>query len=275
MGRLPDQVNANVQTVNGLRSQLESLSNQLHSEQDRLSSIEGQIEIMRQGGSGATASSVANIQAAQLRVNQLQKDLAEARTLYTDKHPEIARLQEELAGARRDLTGVQQQSAKDDSVTTDPAYKQKTQERDTSRLRIAELKRASQAAQNQITLYQSRVDAAPMVEQELASLEREVALEKDHYKDLTTHHQQAITAENLARKQGGERFSVLFPANLPSRPIKPDLLKIIAMSIVAGLVLGAAAALGREFLDRSVHDVRALQNEFDVPVLGEIPRIPA
>jgi capsular polysaccharide biosynthesis protein len=49
----------------------------------------------------------------------------------------------------------------------------------------------------------------------------------------------------------------------------------MALAIVAGLVLGAGAALGREFLDRSVHDSRALQNEFEVPVLGEIPRIPA
>ena len=35
------------------------------------------------------------------------------------------------------------------------------------------------------------------------------------------------------------------------------------------------AVIGREFLDRSVHDARALQNEFEVPVLGEIPRIHA
>lgn len=275
MGRLPDQVNANVSLVNGLRSQLESLSNQLHSEQDRLTNIESQLETMRQGGSGTTASSLASIQAAQAHVNQLQKELAEARTLYTEKHPEITRLQEELTGARKDLTAAQQMSASNDLLTTDPAYKAKVQERDRSRMRIAELMRASKAAQNQITLYQARVDAAPMVEQELQSLEREVDLEKHHYADLTQRHQAAITAENLARKQGGERFSVLFPANLPSRPIKPDLLKIVALAIGAGFVLGAAAAIGREFLDRSIHDVRALQNEFDVPVLGEIPRIPA
>jgi protein tyrosine kinase modulator len=275
MGRLPDQVNANVQLVNGLRSQFESLSNQLRSEQDRLSSIDSQLEAMRQGGSGTTASSAATIHLAQTRVTELQKAMAEARTLYTDKHPEIARLQEELAGARKDLAAAQQQSGKDDVLTTDPFYKQKVQERDSSRLRIAELKRASTAAQNQIALYQSRVDAAPMVEQELHSLQREVDMERLHYADLTTRHQTALTAENLARKQGGERFSVLYPANLPTRPAKPDLLKIILMAIGAGLVLGAAAAIGREFLDRSVHDVRALQNEFEVPVLGEIPRIPA
>jgi capsular polysaccharide biosynthesis protein len=45
------------------------------------------------------------------------------------------------------------------------------------------------------------------------------------------------------------------------------------MAIAMGIVVGAAMALGREFMDRSVHDVRALQNEFEVPVLGEIPKI--
>ena len=52
MGRLPDQVNANVQMVNGLRSQLESISTQLRGEQDRLSMVETQIEQMKQGTGG-------------------------------------------------------------------------------------------------------------------------------------------------------------------------------------------------------------------------------
>ena len=68
---------------------------------------------------------------------------------------------------------------------------------------------------------------------------------------------------------------MLYPASLPDKPIEPQPLKIMALALVAGLLLGAAGAVGREFLDRSVYDVRALQSEFDVPVLGEIPRIAA
>ena len=41
-------------------------------------------------------------------------------------------------------------------------------------------------------------------------------------------------AEDLTRKQGGERFSVLFPANLPTRPQKPDQLRILAIAIARG-----------------------------------------
>jgi capsular polysaccharide biosynthesis protein len=48
---------------------------------------------------------------------------------------------------------------------------------------------------------------------------------------------------------------------------------LFMMAVAMGLMLGSALVVGREFMDRSVHDARALQNEFEVPVLGEIPRI--
>ncbi len=45
------------------------------------------------------------------------------------------------------------------------------------------------------------------------------------------------------------------------------------IALALGLVAGAGLVLGREFMDRSVHDAQALQSEFEIPVLGEIPRI--
>jgi polysaccharide biosynthesis transport protein len=280
MGRLPDQVNTNVQTLNGLRSQLESVTQQLRSEQDRLSMIEGQLGQMRQGGAGdaMTATGAAAVNQVQHRISELNQQLTQARANgYTDKHPEVIALQSEISRAQSELAFARKQdpAGRDELLLADPVFKQKTQERDVSRLRINELRRSSAHLQSQITQYQGRVDAAPMVEQELASLQREYDLEKLHYTDLNTRHQQAASVEDLTRKQGGERYSVLYPATLPTRPQKPDQIRIMVMAIAAGLVLGAAAAVGREFLDRSVYDARALQNEFEVPVLGEIPRIPA
>ncbi len=39
------------------------------------------------------------------------------------------------------------------------------------------------------------------------------------------------------------------------------------------LALGGAGAVGREYLDRSIHDARGVRDEFELPVLAEIPRI--
>ena len=41
----------------------------------------------------------------------------------------------------------------------------------------------------------------------------------------------------------------------------------------AGAFLDGLYAHAREYLDRSVHDVRDLKDEFDLPVLGEVARI--
>lgn len=280
MGRLPDQITANVSMVNGARSQLESVSTQLRGEQDRLNMVESQIDQMREGvGIDAmTSTGAAAVQAAQRHIDDLQSQLASDRALgYTDKHPEIMRLQQEIKQAQADLAAARQQSPenRDQLLRADPLYRQKLTERDAIKLHIKELEDASRRLTSQISSYQSRVDAAPMVEQELSSLDREYNLEKTRYTQLTTNYQNAKAAEDVARKQAGERFSILYPADLPKTPVEPQPLKIMLLALVAGVALGAAAALGREFLDRAVYDTRALQTEFDLPVLGEIPRITA
>lgn len=276
MGRLPDQINTNVQMVNGLRQQLESISMQLRGEQDRLTLIESQLEDMRRGaGANAVTSTDASaIHSVQTRITQLQQQLAQARAMgKTEKHPEITWLQQEIADARAELKTAAPSGNREDLLRADPLYRQRQLERDTLRLRIRQLQAAETQARGQIAQYQSRVESAPLVEQELETATREQELEKARYTSLKTQHEAALLQESIARNQGGERFSVLYPAGLPSRPIKPDLLRLMLVALALGLAIGAALVVGREFVDRSVHDVRALQNEFEVPVLGEIPRI--
>ena len=280
VGRLPDQVGANVQMVNGARQQFESLSIQIRAEQDRLAMLEGQLDAMRQGSGadGMTSTEGAASQAAQKHLDDLQAQLATDRALgYTDKHPDVIRLQEEIRHARAELSAAKRQQPvnREELLKSDPLYRQRLTERDTAKLHVRELQAAAGNARAQIGAYQSRVEAAPVVEQELSSLTREYELEKTRYSDLNTRYQNARSAENVANNQGGERFSILYPASFPETPIEPQPLKIMAIAIVLGLALGAGAALGREFLDRAVYDSVALQNEFEVPVLGEIPRITA
>jgi polysaccharide chain length determinant protein (PEP-CTERM system associated) len=283
IGRLPTQENANLQMVNGLNSRIETTSMQLNMEQNRLSMLDQQLEEMRRSAPSVPTSPgasplAAEMFAAQTRITSLATELAQNRALgYTDEHPEIRRITRELAGARAELNAAKQPGAagpsRDEFLKGDTLYVQRTVERQLAQNRVRELQRSLRAANAQIAMYQSRLESAPMVEQALASLTQEHDLEKKRYEELSGKYQGAIMAEDLAKKQGGERFSVLYPASLPRSPESPDVLKILLMSLALGLALGAGMVVGREFLDRSVHDARALQSEFEVPVLGEIPRI--
>jgi uncharacterized protein involved in exopolysaccharide biosynthesis len=98
-------------------------------------------------------------------------------------------------------------------------------------------------------------------------------MERENYKQLSERHAAATTQEQIARSRGGERFSVLTPASLPEEPESPNRGRIVLISLALALALGLGAAFAREYLDRSIRDGRSLQEEFDVPVLAEIPRL--
>jgi succinoglycan biosynthesis transport protein ExoP len=276
MGRLPEQTNANLQMVATMQRQVESASTQMRGEQDRLSMIDRQIESLQQGADESLASLRGTpAEGAQMRVQTLRRELANAQLTFTDKHPEVVRLKEELATAEKAAAAERSRPAGDRIalLQASPDYRQLVKDRESTKLRIAELQRQQRDASAQIGVYQSRVESAPRVEQQMVSLEREYALEKGAYTDLTQKKQAALLNEELQRKQGGEQFAVLVPASVPSEPFQPKPLRVLLMALAAGFVLGAGGVVGREYLDRSVHDARGLRDEFELPVLAEIPRI--
>lgn len=272
MGSLPEQTDANLSMASGLRQQLESTAIALRGEQDRLTMIERQLEAMKKGVDEFAMPAAST---GGTRLLQIQRQLADARANYTEKHPEIQRLQDELAQAKREAEQAASQPESDRLalLRADPAYSQLEKDQAATRIRIRELQMAERQARAQLGVYQSRVESAPKVEQQLASMEREYELEKQQYTALSEKLQQAQLNESLERRRSGEQFKVLHAAYFPHKPESPDVLRLLLIAVGLGLGLGGAAVFGREYFDRSVYDVRALQSEFDVPVLGEISTI--
>ena len=278
MGRLPEQTNANLAMVSAMQRQLESNATTVRAEQDRLSMIERQIDSVQQGADNAMLATKGTPgEAAAVQVQTLRRELADAQLSYTDKHPEIVRLKDELATAEKAAAAERTRPAADRVaiLNATPEYRQLQKDREMTKMRISELQHQQTAITAQVAQYQTRVEGAPRVEQQMVSLQREYDLERGTYSDLSDKKQTALLDEELQRKQGGEQFAVLVPAGLPAEPFKPKPMRVMLMAIAAGLVLGGGLAFGREYLDRSVHDARGLRDEFELPVLAEIPRIEA
>ncbi|GAB2728029.1 polysaccharide biosynthesis tyrosine autokinase [Streptomyces bullii] len=72
------------------------------------------------------------------------------------------------------------------------------------------------------------------------------------------------------------RLSVTQPASVPSEPSSPRPAVNLAIGLMAGLLLGAGAAVARESVDRSVRSLQALTDLLaglgGPPVLGSIPQ---
>ena len=89
------------------------------------------------------------------------------------------------------------------------------------RLRIRQLQNAESQARGQIGMYQSRVEAAPMVEQELQGVNREYELEKLRYADLKKRHEAALLEEDDGRSVA-ELAVIIKPHDylIPEEPAK-------------------------------------------------------
>ena len=99
---------ANLQTLSGV-SQLESTSNSIRSEQDRLSLMDRQLQQMKEGFYSAptTARRSDDLAAAARGGHSTRTRFRRAK--YTDKHPEVQALEEELKSARADAAALRSQ----------------------------------------------------------------------------------------------------------------------------------------------------------------------
>jgi capsular exopolysaccharide synthesis family protein len=119
-------------------------------------------------------------------------------------------------------------------------------------------------AKSQETLQEldSAVEIANMQDQILA-LETKLSLLQTNYSTLV-----ATTA------QGAENTLSMFEiAELPNRPIGPNKLLIILVSLVAGFTLAAGAAYLLEFIDRTIKSPEDTMRIFGVPVIGFVGQI--
>jgi polysaccharide biosynthesis transport protein len=272
-GLLPDQALANLQAMSDIRQRSDHNAEALRDERDRLATVEQQLEAAKREVASDTRSE--DEIKADDRVATLERQLAEAQRSYTAKHPEIQRLETQLATARIDQAQARTQAstAKRVPQKADQTIAQLTADRDRLRARIRELQAIENRMPQELATYQSRVNQAPIVEQQLAPLEQAYQLEKAQHERLAERYQAAVISENLETRRAGSQFAVLYPASKPGAPTRPNVPRVFAFSVIAGAVLGGALALTREYLDKTVHDARTLQHEFDQVVLAEVPHL--
>ncbi len=125
-----------------------------------------------------------------------------------------------------------------------------------------------------IAAMQNRMDTLPVREQQLTALSRDYEIAKANYKSLLDKRLSADMATDLERRQQGERFTMIDPAQAPAKPFSPDRLQWAGVGCGLSLLMGILAGMVRE-MKRNV-----LLGEWELPsdiaILGRIgPIVPS
>ena len=79
--------------------------------------------------------------------------------------------------------------------------------------------------------------------------------------------------ESLKKRQKGEQFRILDPANLPVKPFKPDTSKIALIGLALGIGSGAGLVFLLEYIDASFRKPDDVYAFIGIPVLASVPRV--
>jgi hypothetical protein len=93
------------------------------------------------------------------------------------------------------------------------------------------------------------------------------------YDDLMRKFMEAKVAHGLEKEQMGERFTLIDPARLPEKPVRPNRPAILLIGLILGIASGVGTASLQEASDRSARKTEDLTRMLPFPVLAEIPEI--
>jgi hypothetical protein len=111
------------------------------------------------------------------------------------------------------------------------------------------------------------------VESEYTSLVSEKNNTQAKHDDLMRKLMEAKSSQSLEKGQKGERFTLIEPALLPEKPVKPNRYMIMFMGLVAGISIGGTTAAVQEAMDNSIKNADDLSS-FGVNVVrASIPEI--
>jgi uncharacterized protein involved in exopolysaccharide biosynthesis len=287
---MPGQLASNLQILQGLQSQLQNEEDALNTARQQhvyLQTLSDQYRTL-QGSAKGPDGSVTGLPAIDQELEKLKAQLADLSSRYTDRHPDIRKLKDQIAKTEKMraqlLAGLNAKPASDGTDTTnsassatDPAQASlmapiQSQLR-SNQLEIANREHSVATLKAKIDDYQGRLNQEPIREQELSDLTRGYEQSKANYDDLLKKKNESKMATSMELLQQGERFRIVDAPSLPIKPDFPNRLKFCEMGLGAGLALGLLVAGGFEMMDDRIHDEKEFQKLLPVAVISEIPAI--
>jgi protein tyrosine kinase modulator len=295
-GRLPSQLQFNMQAITNAQLQAQALSEALARDRDRKLMLE-RLYNDYQTETASVVQSPSAAPSAQVgggamvgtggttkeRLASARSSLATLELTRKPEHPDVIRLKHVIEDLEKQDAAESAQHGGAPSGVASTVSPEQMARMERIRQTKAEMesldrqigfKEAEQKRlQDTVAEFQQRIEAVPGTETEWTALTRDYDTQQAAYKDLLTKSEQAKVASNLEQRQIGEQFRVLDPPRLPERPISPNRVQISAAGLALGLLCGIAFAALLELRDTTFRTESDVIQVLDLPVVAVVPSL--
>jgi uncharacterized protein involved in exopolysaccharide biosynthesis len=306
IGQLPGQEQNNMTVLNSLNSRLEATTQYLtRAQQDKtfidsmlqqqvatweanqaaLAAAQAEKNDKAVDATDRLASNPNSLEKMEEQYTAMQNAMITLQTRYTTDYPDVVKLRHDMDVLAKRIENAKALKDKpvDPKAVAAAVTKQRANEpQEIQKLRyqatafdsnIKEKTAEQENLKKQIAMYEARIQLSPKVEEEYKALTRDYNIAYQSYNDLLAKQTQSEMATNLERRQEGEQFRVMDPANLPERPSFPDRRLFAGGGIAVGVGVGFMIALLLEMRDKSIRTERDVEFYLELPVLVMLPRI--
>ena len=274
---LPDQLDTNLRSLEQLRRGLEGNNQRLSALQERKGvlqkqNVEADIPKVDPLAGPLLVPGIGVTQSVQLEMKKKELDSLSQR--YSNKHPDVIR-------AKKEIQALENESS--DTIPGQPNLTKTSSLSPVKRVLLTQitdidseikaLQTQSEGIRSQINVLQARVDSSPIRALELSKISRGYEITLRKYQDLLGKGLESELAENMEKKQKGEQFQILDPADFPVKPIRPNRLMIVLVGLVAGLAGGIGLALFWDNLNSSFRTSEEINAYVNLPLLATLPAL--
>lgn len=292
-GRLPTQVDMNLQAIQNTQSQLQAQIESTARDRDRKLMLERlyneaaaeplPVPVAPPTTDGTVAGSdrmplSQQVEMARATVTRLLLKLK-------PEHPDVRRAQRNLKDLEAQLAAQPQTQAATATTTTATGVTPEAHQR-SERLRQwkAELEsldrqirfkeQEQERLRGVLAEYQRRLESIPGVESEWVALTRDYETLNGTYKTLLQKSEDSKMSGDAEKRRISEQFRVLDPAKVPVSPIGPVRLQINAAGLGAGLLIGLLLVAVVELRDSTFRTEAEVLDVLALPVLAIVPLVP-
>jgi polysaccharide chain length determinant protein (PEP-CTERM system associated) len=280
-GALPEDDAGNANTLQSLTSQLDAATQQLGRIQQDVTFLEALVAQQTQDSQSTEAGSPGpSVDDRKTELQDLIKQKQALELQYTPDYPDVVAISRKIA----DLQAEIKRASAEPAPVSAPAASAANRSDPPNLLKLKAQLRAAEASmantkqeqariEQQIRMYESRIQAKPQVEEEYKQLTRDHQTASDFYNSLLRKIDESSMATALEQAQQGEQFRVLDPANLPDAPTFPNPFVFAGGGFAVGLLLGLGIAALLEYRDTSLRNERDIWAFTKLPTLAVISRI--
>lgn len=253
LGELPEQQSANLLT-------LQQLNEQLRENTDDQAKLMQRREALLKGAVDAGNASLA----------QLEEEEANLLTRYTERYPDVVRIEAEIAAKKREQSSANSRSGevRGGSKAVSPLEG----EYDALGSELATYKAEEAKLRDEISDYRKRIENVPLRALQLQVLTQGYDETQSLYSTLQKRYDETHL-EQSSSNGGHGLYRVIDPAVAPKDASGPDRSRLLFMAIVLATGFAVGVTFMAEQMDASFHSAHHLRGFTRVPVLVSIPHI--